>query len=168
MSVNKVILVGRLGKDPETRYMPNGEAVTNATLATSENWKDKSGEKQEKTEWHNLTFYRRLAEIAGEYLKKGSMVYVEGKLATRKWQDKEGHDRYTTDIIVNEMHMLSSKTADHSTPTEKPVAAVNRAPTVPNGDQLLRAGGTGIASGMPFTIPPGRAAFGDMADDLPF
>ena len=109
MSVNKVILVGRLGKDPETRYMPNGEAVTNCTLATSENWKDKAGEKQEKTEWHNLTFYRRLAEIAGEYLKKGSLIYVEGKLATRKWQDKEGKDRYTTDIIVNEMQMLGSK-----------------------------------------------------------
>ncbi len=111
MSVNKVILVGRLGKDPETRFMTNGEAVTNVTLATSENWKDKSGEKQEKTEWHNLTFYRRLAEIAGEYLKKGSMIYVEGKLATRKWQDKEGKDRYTTDIIVNEMQMLSSKSS---------------------------------------------------------
>ena len=109
MSVNKVILVGRLGKDPETRYMTNGEAVTNVTLATSENWKDKSGEKQEKTEWHNLTFYRRLAEVAGEYLKKGSMIYVEGKIQTRKWQDKEGKDRYTTDIIVNEMQMLSSK-----------------------------------------------------------
>jgi single-strand DNA-binding protein len=86
MSVNKVILIGRLGKDPETRYMPNGEAVTNAALATSENWKDKSGEKQEKTEWHNLVFYRRLAEIAGEYLKKGSQVYIEGKLQTRKWE----------------------------------------------------------------------------------
>ena len=115
MSVNKVILVGRLGKDPETRYMPNGEAVTNATLATSENWKDKSGEKQEKTEWHNLTFYRKLAEIAGQYLKKGSMIYVEGKLATRKWQDKEGKDRYTTEIIVNEMQMLSGK-GEGSTP----------------------------------------------------
>ena len=110
MSVNKVILVGRLGKDPETRYMTNGEAVTNATLATSENWKDKSGEKQEKTEWHNLVFYRRLAEVAGEYLKKGSQVYVEGKIQTRKWQDKEtGKDRYTTEIIVNEMQMLGSK-----------------------------------------------------------
>ncbi|MFA6921560.1 MAG: single-stranded DNA-binding protein [Gallionella sp.] len=109
MSVNKVILIGRLGKDPETRYMPNGEAVTNATLATSENWKDKSGVKQEKTEWHNLVFYRRLAEVAGEYLKKGSMIYVEGKLQTRKWQDKEGKDRYTTDIIVNEMTMLGGK-----------------------------------------------------------
>jgi single-strand DNA-binding protein len=100
MSVNKVILIGRLGKDPETRYMTSGEAVTNATLATSENWKDKSGEKQEKTEWHNLVFYRRLAEIAGEYLKKGSQVYVEGKLQTRKWQTKEGQDRYTTEIVV--------------------------------------------------------------------
>lgn len=110
MSVNKVILVGRLGKDPEVRYMTNGEAVANATLATSENWKDKSGEKQEKTEWHNLVFYRRLAEIAGEYLKKGSQVYVEGKIQTRKWQDKEtGKDRYTTEIIVNEMQMLGSK-----------------------------------------------------------
>lgn len=109
MSVNKVILIGRLGKDPETRYMPNGDAVTNATLATSETWKDKSGAKQEKTEWHNLVFYRRLAEVVGEYVKKGSMIYVEGKLQTRKWTDKEGKDRYTTDIIVNEMTMLGSK-----------------------------------------------------------
>ena len=109
MSVNKVILVGRLGKDPETRYMTNGEAVTNATLATSENWKDKSGEKQEKTEWHNLVFYRSLAEIAGEYLRKGSQVYIVGKIQTRKWQDKEGKDRYTTEIIVNELQMLGGK-----------------------------------------------------------
>jgi len=109
MSVNKVILIGRLGKDPETRYMTSGEAVTNCTLATSENWKDKSGEKQEKTEWHNLVFYRRLAEIAGEYLKKGSQIYIEGKLQTRKWQTKEGQDRYTTEIVVNEMTMLGGK-----------------------------------------------------------
>jgi len=109
-SVNKVILVGRLGKDPEVRYMPNGEAVANVTLATSETWKDKSGEKQEKTEWHRVTFYRKLAEIAGEYLKKGSMVYVEGRLETRKWTDKEGKERYTTEIIANEMQMLSSRT----------------------------------------------------------
>ncbi len=109
MSVNKAILVGRLGKDPETRYMTNGEAVTNVSLATSENYKDKNGEKQERTEWHNLVFYRRLAEIAGEYLKKGSQIYVEGRIQTRKWQDKEGKDRYTTEIIVNEMKMLGSK-----------------------------------------------------------
>ena len=109
MSVNKVILIGRLGKDPETRYMTSGEAVTNATMATSENWKDKSGEKQEKTEWHNLVFYRRLAEIASEYLKKGSQVYIEGKLQTRKWQDKEGNDRYTTEIVADRMQMLGGK-----------------------------------------------------------
>jgi len=114
MSVNKVILIGRLGKDPETRYMTSGDAVTNCTLATSENWKDKSGEKQEKTEWHNLVFYRRLAEIAGEYLKKGSQIYAEGKLQTRKWQDKEGRDRYTTEIVVNEMTMLGGKSSGGS------------------------------------------------------
>lgn len=108
-SVNKVILVGRLGKDPETRYMPNGDAVTNCTLATSESWKDKNGEKQEKTEWHRVTFYRKLAEIAGEYLKKGSMVFVEGRLETRKWKDKDGVEKYTTEIIANEMQMLSSR-----------------------------------------------------------
>lgn len=111
MSVNKVILIGRLGKDPETRYMTSGEAVTNVSLATSENYKDKSGEKQERTEWHNLVFYRRLAEIAGEYLKKGSQVYVEGRIQTRKWQDKEGKDRYTTEIVVNEMTMLGGKSS---------------------------------------------------------
>lgn len=111
MSVNKVILIGRLGKDPETRYMTSGEAVTNVSLATSENYKDKNGEKQERTEWHNLVFYRRLAEIAGEYLKKGSQVYVEGRIQTRKWQDKEGKDRYTTEIIVNEMTMLGGKSS---------------------------------------------------------
>lgn len=109
MSVNKVILVGRLGKDPEVRIMTNGESVANVTLATTESWKDKGGSKQEKTEWHNLVFYRRLAEIAGEYLKKGSQIYIEGKLQTRKWQTKEGQDRYTTEIIVNEMQMLGGK-----------------------------------------------------------
>jgi len=155
MSVNKVILVGRLGKDPETRYMTNGEAVTNATLATSENWKDKAGEKQEKTEWHNLVFYRRLAEIAGEYLKKGAQIYVEGRIQTRKWQDKEtGKDRYTTEIIVNEMKMLGSKTGSgsfevvenqssapaRSTPAAKPAAAA----------------------------PAGKGNFDNFDDDIPF
>jgi single-strand DNA-binding protein len=110
MSVNKVILIGYLGKDPVSKIMPNGDAVTNTSLATSESWKDKNGDKQEKTEWHNLTFYRKLAEIAGQYLKKGSLIYVEGKLQTRKWQDKEtGQDRYTTEIIVSEMKMLGGK-----------------------------------------------------------
>jgi single-strand DNA-binding protein len=113
MSVNKVILVGHLGKDPEIRFMSNNEAVANVSIATSENWKTKEGEKKEKTEWHHLVFYRRLAEIAGEYLKKGAQIYVEGKIQTRKWQDKEtGADRYTTEIIVNEMKMLGSKGTD--------------------------------------------------------
>ncbi len=109
MSVNKVILVGRLGKDPEIKKMTNGESVTNVTLATTESWKDKSGSKQEKIEWHNLVLYRRLAEIAGEYLKKGSQIYIEGKIQTRKWQTKEGQDRYSTEIIVSEMQMLGYK-----------------------------------------------------------
>lgn len=116
-SVNKVILVGNLGKDPEVRYMPNGEAVCNFSIATTENWKDKSGVKQEKTEWHNIVMYRRLAEIAGEYLKKGRPVYIEGSLQTRKWE-KDGVTRYSTEIIANQMQMLGSKNDDvHDTRT---------------------------------------------------
>ena len=107
--VNKVILVGNLGNDPEVRYMPNGNAVANLSLATSESWKDQQGQPQERTEWHRLTMYRRLAEIAGEYLKKGSQIYVEGKLQTRKWQDQQGQDRYTTEIIVDQMQMLGGR-----------------------------------------------------------
>ena len=109
--VNKVILIGNLGRDPEVRYTPSGLAVANATLATSESWKDKqSGEMQERTEWHRVVFYQRLAEIAGEYLKKGSKIYVEGKIRTTKWQDKTtGQDRYTTEIIADSMQMLDSK-----------------------------------------------------------
>jgi len=108
--INKVILIGNLGGDPEVRYTPNGSAVANATLATSETWRDKqSGELQDRTEWHRVVFFGRLAEIVGEYLRKGSKVYVEGSLRTRKWQDKAGTDRYTTEIIANEMHMLDSR-----------------------------------------------------------
>jgi single-strand DNA-binding protein len=108
--VNKVILVGNLGKDPEVRYMPNGNAVANITLATSESWKDKqTGEQKEKTEWHRVVMFRRLGEIAGEYLKKGSQVYIEGRLQTRKWQDNSGNDRYTTEIVADEMQMLGSR-----------------------------------------------------------
>jgi single-strand DNA-binding protein len=108
--VNKVILVGNLGRDPDVRYMPSGNAVANVTLATTGSWKDKqTGERQERTEWHNVVFYGRLAEIAGEYLKKGSQVYVEGSLRTRKWQDKNGNDRYTTEIIVGDMQMLGGR-----------------------------------------------------------
>jgi len=114
MSVNKAILIGHLGKDPEVRYMPSGEAVANVTLATSETWKDKSGVKQEKTEWHNIVFFKRLAEIVGEYLKKGSLIYVEGRITTEKWTDKEGKDRYTTEIVANEMKMLGGKSGGGS------------------------------------------------------
>ena len=117
--VNKVILVGNLGKDPDVRYMPSGSAVANVTLATSETWKDKqTGEKQERTEWHNIAFFGRLAEIAGEYLKKGSQVYVEGSLRTRKWQDKSGNDRYTTEVIASDMQMLGGRGSGGSAPAE--------------------------------------------------
>jgi len=109
-SVNKVIIVGNLGRDPETRYATSGSAICNITVATSRQWKDKtSGEKKEETEWHRVVFYDRLAEIAGEYLKKGRPVYVEGRLKTRKWQDKEGVDRYTTEIVAEEMQLLGSR-----------------------------------------------------------
>ena len=109
-SLNKVILIGNLGRDPEVRYMPNGEAVANFSIATTESYKDRQGEKVEKTEWHNIVMYRKLAEIAEKYLKKGSQIYVEGRLQTRKWQDKtSGQDRYTTEIIANEMKMLGGR-----------------------------------------------------------
>jgi len=108
--INKVILVGNLGADPETRYMPSGGAVTNIRIATSESWKDKNtGDQQERTEWHSVAFFGRLAEVAGEYLRKGSQVYVEGRLRTRKWQDRDGNDRYTTEVIASEMQMLGGR-----------------------------------------------------------
>jgi single-strand DNA-binding protein len=118
-SVNKVILIGNLGADPETRYLPNGDAVANIRLATSEQWTDKaSGEKRETTEWHRVVFFRRLAEIVGQYLKKGSPIYVEGRIRTRKWQDKEGQERYTTEIEANEMKMLGSRQGSSGGETE--------------------------------------------------
>ena len=153
MSVNKAILIGRLGKDPETRFMTNGEAVTNVSLATSENYKDKSGEKQERTEWHNLVFYRRLAEIAGEYLKKGSMIYVEGRIQTRKWQDKEGKDRYTTEIVVNEMTMLGGKSGgagSFEVVENQSSAPVRSAPAAKPA------------------APAGKSNFDNFDDDIPF
>lgn len=142
--VNKVILIGNLGKDPEVRYMPNGQAVANITLATSESWKDKnSGEQQERTEWHRVVFFRRLAEIAGEYLKKGSRVYIEGKLQTRKWQDQNGQDRYTTEIVANEMQMLDSR------------GGANNYSSAPPAD-------------MDDSQVPQMATAGDFDDDIPF
>lgn len=107
--VNKVIIVGNLGQDPEVRYMQNGNAVTNLSIATSESWKDQQGNQQERTEWHRVVMFRRLAEIAGEYLRKGSQVYIEGKLQTRKWQDQNGQDKYTTEIIADQMQMMGGR-----------------------------------------------------------
>lgn len=150
--INKVILVGNLGADPETRYMPSGGAVTNLSLATSETWKDKqTGEQKERTEWHKVAMFSRLAEIAAEYLRKGSQVYIEGKLRTRKWQDRDGNDRYTTEIIADQMQMLGG-----------------------------RGGGMGGAPAAgdpgPGSAPPrqneaagsGRGAADDFDDDIPF
>ncbi len=159
MSVNKAILVGHLGKDPEKRFMPNGEAVTNITLATSENWKDKNGEKQEKTEWHNIIFYRRLAEVAGDYLKKGSLIYVEGRITTRKWTDKEGKDRYTTEIIANEMKMLGAKSSTSSFEV------------VDNGDTQspARPAAAPVARATAPAPAPAKSGFDDnFDDDVPF
>lgn len=133
--LNKVTLIGRLGKDPETRLMPNGEAVCNFSVATSESWKDQSGQRQERTEWHNITMYRRLAEIAGQYLKTGSQVYLEGKIQSRKYTDKNGAERMAYDIIVNEMKMLgggndgqSAQSAQAETPTPPRRQATPAAP----------------------------------------
>lgn len=152
--VNKVILVGNLGRDPEVRYSPNGSAVANVTLATSESWKDKnSGEKQEKTEWHRIVFFGRLAEIAGEYLKKGAQIYVEGRLQTRKWQDKEGHERYTTEIVANEMQMLGSR-GGAGAPSDNF-----------NQDQSSAAENSGPAGAKKAST---TAAAGDFDDDIPF
>jgi len=114
--INKVIIVGNLGADPDSRAMPSGNAVTNISVATSESWKDReTGEKREKTEWHRVVFYNRLAEIAAQYLKKGSQVYVEGKLQTRKWDDKEGNERWTTEVVANQMEMLGDRKSNNMT-----------------------------------------------------
>lgn len=132
--LNKVILIGRLGKDPETRYMPNGEAVCNFSVATSESWKDQSGQRQERTEWHNITMYRRLAEIAGQYLKKGSQVYLEGRIQSRKYQGKDGIERTAYDIIANEMKMLgggSDGQQAQSAQAETPTPPRRQAPAAP-------------------------------------
>jgi single-strand DNA-binding protein len=118
-SLNKVMLIGSLGRDPEIRYMPNGDAACNLSVATSESWKDKSGEKQERTEWHRISMFGKLAEIAGQYLAKGSSVYLEGKLQTREWTDKDGVDKYTTEIIADRMQMLGGKEQRHGQQQEQ-------------------------------------------------
>jgi len=153
-SVNKVIVVGNLGRDPETRYMPDGAAITNVSVATSFQWTDKaSGEKKEETEWHRVVFRGKLAEIAGEYLKKGSQVYVEGRLRTRKWQDKDGQDRYTTEIMATEMKMLGSR-AGAGEPRESPPEPRAAEPRAAE------------PRGAPPKKPAGK--FDDLEDDIPF
>jgi single-strand DNA-binding protein len=150
-SVNKVILVGNLGADPEMRYMPNGDAVCNIRLATTESWKDKqSGEKKELTEWHRVVFYRKLAEIAGQYLKKGSSVFLEGRIRTRKWTDKEGQERYTTEIEANEMQMLGRREGAGEAPPRESGNAPAR------NDQGAKP------------AAPSGSGFNDFEDDIPF
>jgi single-strand DNA-binding protein len=165
-SVNKVIIVGNLGRDPETRYMPNGDAVTNVAVATTESWKDKnSGEKKELTEWHRITFYRKLAEIAGQYLKKGSQIYVEGRLQTRKWTDKDGVERYTTEIIADTMQMLGSRQGmggGAGAPMDDDYGSSAPAPRQSSGG--AGAGGGAARSGASRPAPN----FSDMDDDIPF
>ena len=167
-SVNKVILVGNLGRDPEVRYMPNGEAVCNFSIATTDSWKDKSGAKQERTEWHNIVMYRKLAEIAGEYLKKGRPVYVEGRLQTRKWQTKEGQDRYTTEIIADQMQMLggrdgagSNTSYDGGMDQSGADSDYNQAP--PSQGQAKPAATQSAAK-----PAAGGSGFDDFEDDIPF
>lgn len=149
-SVNKVILIGNLGADPETRYLPSGEAVTNIRVATTDRWKDRqTGEMKEATEWHRIAFFGRLAEIAGEYLKKGSQVYVEGSLRTRKWQDKDGQDRYTTEIRGEVMQMLGPR-AGGGVPEARGAERAERAPKASEPK------------------PAAKKAFDDLEDDIPF
>ena len=156
-SVNKVILVGNLGRDPETRYTTGGEAVTNIRLATTDTWKDKAGEKQERTEWHSIVFFGRQAEIAGEYLKKGRQIYVEGRLQTRKWQDKEGQDRYTTEIVADRMQMLGNREGGSASMASEPPD--HGAPAEPRGE--ARSAGKGGAA-------PAKKNVDELDDDIPF
>ena len=150
-SVNKVILIGNLGADPETRYLPSGDAVANIRIATTDVWKDKSGEKQEHTEWHRVAFFGKLAEIAGEYLKKGSPVYIEGRIRTRKWQDKEGQDRYSTEIVADRMQLLGSRGGGTEAGAREPKPAA------------AESGG-----GAKPAAKKSGASFDDMDDDIPF
>lgn len=160
-SVNKVILVGNLGRDPEVRYTPDNNAITNISIATTDTWKDKSGEKQERTEWHRVAFFGKLAEIAGEYLKKGSQVYVEGRLQTRKWQDKEGQDRYTTEIVADRMQMLGSRGGmGGGGSSDMPPDMDEQRPSAPaRASASAKPAGGGQK-------PPSK--FDDLEDDIPF
>ncbi len=162
--INKVILIGNLGRDPETRYTQGGSAVTNLRLATAESWKDRqTGEQQERTEWHTVVCFARLAEIAGEYLRKGSKVYIEGRLQTRKWQDKDGHDRYSTEIVANEMQMLDSRGGGGGGDGDAPMRQSSGAPRnqATRGDRADSRAEAAYDSGS-------TSDFADIDDDIPF
>jgi len=158
-SVNKVVLIGNLGRDPETRYLPNGDAVTSISVATTETWKDKNGEKQEKTEWHRVSLFRRLAEVAGEYLKKGSQVYIEGRIEYREYE-KDGIKRYSTDIIANEMKMLGSRQGGGE-PMDRDGGSGDERPARASSATGARTGGGAGAA-------PAKKKSDDFDDDIPF
>lgn len=155
-SVNKVILLGNLGRDPETRYSPDNAAITNVSIATTRRYKDSSGQQQEETEWHRVVFFGRLAEIAGEYLRKGRPVYVEGRLRTRKWQDKEGNDKYSTEIVAENMQLLGGRDGAPAPATDDHDAAP------------ARSGGGGARSGGASGTSKPAQSIADMDDDIPF
>lgn len=158
-SVNKVILVGNLGRDPEMRYMPSGDALASFSIATTDSWKDKNGQKQERTEWHRISMFGKLAEIAGEYLKKGSSVYIEGRLQTRKWQDKEGNERQTTEVVADRMQMLGGRSGANTYEVmDDEASAPAEAPrqSAPSARQA------------PAAKPAGGSNFDDFEDDIPF
>ncbi|AKU13900.1 single-strand DNA-binding protein [Azoarcus sp. CIB] len=162
-SLNKVILIGNLGRDPETRYAPSGDAICNITVATTETWKDKAtGERKEATEWHRVVFFGRLAEIAAQYLRKGSQLYVEGRLQTRKWQDKDGQDRYTTEIRGDEMKMLGSRQGGGG--GDAPMGGGYDAPAAAPARQAPQQAPAQKAPGQ----SGGGGGFGDFDDDIPF
>ncbi len=163
-SINKVILIGNLGRDPEVRYTPSGAAVCNVTIATSRNWKDRtSGEKVEETEWHRVVFYDRLAEIAGEYLKKGRSVYVEGRLKTRKWTDKDGVDKYTTEVVADNMQMLGSREGMGGGDE-----GGSRSYAGAEGAERSTRPAQRPAAGTPAAASKSSSGFDDMDDDIPF
>ena len=159
--VNKAILVGNLGRDPEVRYTPSGSAVANVTLATSDQWKDKqTGEMQERTEWHRVVFFNRLAEVVAEYVKKGQQIYVEGRIQTRKWQDQSGQDRYTTEIVASEMQMLGGRSGGGGSGFDQGMDQ--------SRPQQAPAGGGASSQGAPASEPAQGGAYDDFDDDIPF
>lgn len=172
--INKVILVGNLGQDPEVKYMPNGNAVTNISIATSESWKDQQGQLQERTEWHRVVMFRKLAEIAGQYLRKGSQVYLEGKLQTRKWQDQNGQDRYTTEIVADNMQMLGGRQEGGQAPAAQGGYQPQQPQQAPQASYQQMPGQGGQQQGGGFNQAPQQPSQPmqepdfDFDDDIPF